>query len=368
MASFTTQIYKINDVIGWHQRHELQLAPAFQRRPVWTQRAKSYLIDTILRGKPLPQFFIREIVLPKEKRTVRQVVDGQQRLSAILGFVGGDFTVLPMHNVEFARLKFEQLPEETQRQFLFYPLAVNVLEGTDDAEVLEIFARLNSYSEPLNQQEKLNAKYVGAFKRAIAELAQQHLNYWKRHGIFSDRAFARMRDVELTAELVGLMLYGLEGGKKRIAIMYKEFDDAFPQLEYIQPRFAECLQVCEQIVGGALSPTIFSRSALFYSLYGAVYSLRYDFGSGPELHAHQLIEDRIPLVQDGLIRLSQSIEADEREGRVAEFYFAAGQSTDKLPQRRVRHEWLSRILAPAFEVSFCGARSEAEALFLKCRD
>jgi hypothetical protein len=132
--------------------------------------------------------------------------------------------------------------------------------------------------------------------------------------------------------------------------MYKEFDDAFPQLEYVRPRFAEGLQVCEQMVGGDLSATIFSRSALFYSLYAAVHFLRYGFGSGPEVHASELNVDRIPLVQDGLIRLSQSIEEDEREGEFAEFYLAARQSTDKLPQRRVRHEWLCRILAPAFEV------------------
>src|SRR5579859_3541020 len=112
MPGFQAQIYKINDVIGWHERRELQLAPAFQRRRVWTLRGKSFLIDSILRGMPLPQFFIREIVLPREKRTVREVVDGQQRLSAILGYVAGDFTVLPMHNPEFARIKFEELGSE----------------------------------------------------------------------------------------------------------------------------------------------------------------------------------------------------------------------------------------------------------------
>jgi hypothetical protein len=78
--------------------------PGFQRRN-WTLKGKSLLIDSILRGMPLPQFFIRETVLPKEKRTVREVVDGQQRLSAVLSFIEGGFTVLPIHNREFASLK-----------------------------------------------------------------------------------------------------------------------------------------------------------------------------------------------------------------------------------------------------------------------
>jgi hypothetical protein len=348
MPSFQAQIYKINDVIGWHERRELQLAPGFQRRRVWTLRGKSFLIDSILRGMPLPQFFIREIVLPREKRTVREVVDGQQRLSAILGYIAGDFTVLPMHNAEFARRTFEELPEETQKKFLFYPLSVNVLEGTEDADVLEIFSRINSYSEPLNAQEKLNALYVGAFKSAMVELARDHLNFWRRHHILSEQAVARMKDMELASELVGVMLFGLESGKKRVGQMFKVYDDAFPQFEYIRPRFGECLQLCERLVGGDLSPTIFSRSTLFYSLYAAVYSCRYGFGAGPDAHAHVLVEDQLPVVQDGLVRLSQAIEADVREEEIAEFYLASRQSTDKLPQRTTRHVVLTQIITPAF--------------------
>lgn len=44
---------------------------------------------------------------------------------------------------------------------------MNVLEGTEDEDVLEIFSRINAYTVPLNAQEKLNAKYVGAFKIAM---------------------------------------------------------------------------------------------------------------------------------------------------------------------------------------------------------
>src|ERR1700733_20723 len=264
MATFKIQIYRINDIVGWHERRELQLAPAFQRRAVWTQRAKSFLIDSIFRGIPLPQFFIREIILPKEKRTVREVVDGQQRLGAILGFVAGEFTVLPMHNADLARKDFEQLPEGFQKSFLSYSLSVNVLEGADDADVLEIFSRINSYSEPLNFQEKLNAIYVGAFKRSVVMLAHEHLNFWRRNDILTDRTIARMKDVELTSELIGVMLYGVAGGKKRVSQMYKEFDDDFPQIAYLQPRFAHTLELSARLTGGDIAATIYSRSALFY--------------------------------------------------------------------------------------------------------
>lgn len=348
MLKFQAQTYRINDVVGWHDRRELRLAPEFQRRTVWTPRGKSFLIDSILRGMPLPQFFVREIVLPKEKRTVREVVDGQQRLSAILGYIAGEYSVLPMHNSEFGRLKYEELPEDAQKTFLSFPLSVNVLEGTEDADLLEIFARLNSYSVPLNQQEKLNAMYVGAFKKAITDLSKEHLAYWKRHRILTAQPIARMKDVELTCELIAGMLYGLQNQKKIIGTMYKDFDDGFPQIAFLKPRFAETLQICQELVGGDLSGTIFQRSSLFYSLYIAVYDCMY--GLEAQENATQKIAtlDGRLTAQNRLVGLSQAIEDEVGRLDYLQFYEATRQSTDKLSQRRTRHLVLTEIIAPAF--------------------
>src|ERR1700730_15937494 len=121
MLKFQAQVYRINDVAGWHDRRELRLAPEFQRRQVWSPRGKSFLIDSIVRGLPVPQFFIREIVLPREKRTVREVVDGQQRLTKVLEYLAGDFSILPMHNTQYGSLTFEELPEDAQKEILSFP-------------------------------------------------------------------------------------------------------------------------------------------------------------------------------------------------------------------------------------------------------
>lgn len=52
---FISQVYRINDVLGWAERNELVLSPSFQRRRVWSRQGKSYLIDSIVRGMPIPQ-------------------------------------------------------------------------------------------------------------------------------------------------------------------------------------------------------------------------------------------------------------------------------------------------------------------------
>jgi hypothetical protein len=73
MKNFDSRTYSVNDFREWHNRKELELQPKFQRRSVWSDKARSYLIDSIVRGKPIPKIFIRQDIDPKTIRTVREV-------------------------------------------------------------------------------------------------------------------------------------------------------------------------------------------------------------------------------------------------------------------------------------------------------
>ena len=41
--------YKVSDFLSWNKSKKLILSPDFQRRLVWSENYKSYLIDTIIR-------------------------------------------------------------------------------------------------------------------------------------------------------------------------------------------------------------------------------------------------------------------------------------------------------------------------------
>ena len=81
---FNTRNYSVRDFEEWNSRNELVLQPKFQRRDVWSDKARSYLMDTIIRGKPIPKIYMRQDVNPKTRRAVREIVDGQQRLKTVL--------------------------------------------------------------------------------------------------------------------------------------------------------------------------------------------------------------------------------------------------------------------------------------------
>ena len=60
------------------------LTPSYQRGDVWKISERQSLIESILRGVPLPSV----ILLRTGPSSAHEVVDGKQRLTAILRFVG----------------------------------------------------------------------------------------------------------------------------------------------------------------------------------------------------------------------------------------------------------------------------------------
>lgn len=345
---FRSQVYTVNDFVGWHDRGELVLSPDFQRRRVWTLRAKSYLIDTIVRGMPIPQVFIRQIVHPSLRRTVREVVDGQQRLSTIIDFIDRKFTILPVHNPELARKPYDNLPEGIQRGILEYPLTVNVLNGNNDAEVLEIFSRINAYSITLNRQEKLNAEYSGAFKQAMHKLARQHLAYWRNHRVLTSMQITRMRDVDLTADLVATMMTTLHDGSDHIREHFKVYDDGFPLEDTVRFQFDYVLTLIENMMGVPIEETSFRRIPLFYPLFTATYDTAFGFGSESTTPHCVVTDDGLVEINVALQGLDDAVKGRELEGNAGEFIRATQRGTNSLTNRRVRHEFLKEVIQPFF--------------------
>ena len=91
MINFDPMIFRIADFWEWDNRKELILSPKYQRRRVSSEKAKSYLIDTILRGLPLPKVFMKYSVDIETKKSFREIVDGQQRIATILSYLNDGF-------------------------------------------------------------------------------------------------------------------------------------------------------------------------------------------------------------------------------------------------------------------------------------
>src|SRR4051812_36771907 len=85
--------YTALDFLQFRESGSLELAPDFQRRAVWGTPARSFFIDSLIRGFPVPPIYLRVTQSEDNTRTIRQVIDGQQRLTSLLRYIDGDFAL-----------------------------------------------------------------------------------------------------------------------------------------------------------------------------------------------------------------------------------------------------------------------------------
>lgn len=272
----------------------LNLNPEFQRRSVWRPIEKSHLVDTVLRGLPIPLIILRHRTDVESKKRVLEVADGQQRLRTLFAYIEpevlGDsidpaidiFTVRKAHNSDpeiFGKL-YEELPAILRQGLLDYRLNVVFLPTSmEDRDVLDIFARLNSTGLRLTPQELRNANYSGEFKSLMYQIARENFERWKEWNVLSPQDIARMKDVELVSDIANCMIKGLQGKtKKNLDDLYRAYDESFPRAEALERRlsqlFAEIGKHAEFIKHSA-----YTREIHFFILSVALYDEMWGLGS-----------------------------------------------------------------------------------------
>jgi hypothetical protein len=275
VKKFDTRTYNVSDFVEWESRGQLQLSPDFQRRSVWSQKAKSYLVDTIIRGKPIPKLLITQEI--QDRRNTRIVVDGQQRLRAILEYVEGGFPISRAHNRDLAGRRFDQLPTEIQTELMKYEVGVDLLYDLPYRDILDIFARLNTYTVKLNGQELLNAKYVGYFKQLVYELGYKYVDYWIESKVLTKAQVTRMLEAELAADLVISILEGVQTNKN-VEQFYRGFEEDFDNVDDIEDKFDSIMSYIAAIYPAKdIEATNWSRIHLFYTLFTVVGNALYGF-------------------------------------------------------------------------------------------
>lgn len=136
----------------------------FQRNLVWRDIHKQDFIKTILLGLPFPQIFISRGKIDVENMTTTScVVDGQQRINAIIGFIDDKFDV--------DGKKYSELNGSEKSEFLKYEIATIELDlDNTDQRVKEIFQRVNRAANALTVIEKMASEYAPSEFMLVANL------------------------------------------------------------------------------------------------------------------------------------------------------------------------------------------------------
>ena len=334
MESETRKV-QIRDLIEWDRRNQLIIKPDFQRRKVWSVNAQSYFLDTIIRGLPTHKFFIREYI--EKSRTARDVVDGQQRIHTILEYVHGNITIKKIHNLDYGNLTFFELPNNVKRKFLSYVLSIEMLYKATDADVLQLFARLNTYMVRLNSQEMRNAKYSGLFKTLVYDLSAKSVNFYRQYKILTKRSVLRMGEAELISELIISMMDGIQDKKKSINKFYNDYEDTFNDYQLYYKRYWEILDLIDNNFGLTIKNTSFRRRILFYSLFLTIYDIKYGL---PKQNGPYNISKHFFQADEELKRISNILRNPSHFPEHGDFIESCARQTDNRIPRQTRHNFI----------------------------
>ncbi|MBU1396316.1 MAG: DUF262 domain-containing protein [Gammaproteobacteria bacterium] len=196
------KIYKRRD------RYEI---PEWQRGEVWDATKKQQLIDSILRGWRLPKFYF-----VRNSEDEYEVVDGQQRLTAIYEFFANELGLAADSTAQFGGPYYKDLKPKFSDAFDDYEIDYDEVEEATEAELKQFFQRLQQ-GLPLTSSEKLNS--VHSKLRDFCRSQTKH-DFLKNSIVVAD---TRLAHFDILSKAAVIEIEGIETGLR--------YDDIKPVFE-----------------------------------------------------------------------------------------------------------------------------------------
>ena len=333
----TSNNYSVAEIIDMLKRRDLIVNTTYQRgTELWPAGPRSYFIDTILSKYPFPKIYFFEEFDVNTGRTKKEVVDGQQRLAAIAAFIRDEFALSQDHG--HGGQRFSDLDDDSRRAFQQYVVAVDVIRDASQAEIVEMFRRMNAYTLPLNDAEKRHAAYQGPFKWTMLSLAGDLGEFFSQFGVFTNRQMVRMADQELLAEVYMFRHEGHFSSSPTLTRRYyKNGEQNFRESDDFRQQVQEAVQFVSERFP-RLRRTFMMKPYAFYTLLCALIYNR--FQTGPQGLARPLgaFAHNSAVAEDRLLALAEAHEAKETDGPYREYVAGCLGGTNRAGQRQKRFD------------------------------
>lgn len=225
----------IDDIISDMKKDRFLIRPEYQRSEVKNLQKSSYLLESIMLGIIIPPIFIY-----KRADKVKEVVDGQQRLLSILGFLGktykdenGDMVSSNKDKFKLSKLRIltelnglniDTIDESFEDKIYEFPLDIIEIDASLNPEFsqTDLFTRLNSKPYPIKENtfEMWNAYIDKSIILRIKDISAKYENK-----IFRSKD-TRMKVEELITSLAYLDYRMKEEGVEFIHLLdiYKRYN------------------------------------------------------------------------------------------------------------------------------------------------
>ncbi|MBD1576898.1 DUF262 domain-containing protein [Vibrio sp. S11_S32] len=161
------------EIIRWTNKGKFVLDPEFQRSPnAWNEMKKSMFIESLILNLPLPHFYFN-----KDSSGRLVVIDGLQRLTAVLDFYNDDFCLVGLKALPwlngFSKSKLEEKHDEVwskieDKNIPYY----SIMPSVPMAVTYDIFRRINTGGTRLERQEIRNCIYLGKSTKLLKKMSE----------------------------------------------------------------------------------------------------------------------------------------------------------------------------------------------------
>ena len=335
----------------------LVVNPEYQRAAVWSESQQKKLIDSVMRGYPLPLIYLhhKKRIIAGMQSEGLEIIDGQQRINALHKFgesalklfdpvkddkVARFPNFIKSTSCRWARCDFLGLPDDLKDRFLSTEIFIVKVTTDIEDEARDLFIRLQA-GLPLNAQEKRDA-WPGGFTELVLKLGgKQEITRYPGHDFFrrlikknsTDRGEVR----QLCAQICMLFFERAVQGNW-IDIGTQPIDDyyyrnlGFDVNSELVTRLSKVLDLAVQLFAGQVSPKLKGYEAIHIVLL-----------------LDSFLDDYTKGWHTNFIRAYDSFKtksAHDKKERTGEFWFEYGSLTQtQSAQARTiqrRHAFFSR--------------------------
>lgn len=338
--------------ISWfleaHRNNQLNLAPSYQRKSVWTPKDRRGFLDTIFRNYPCPAIFLHKEV--RDGKSYYNVVDGKQRLETIIGFASGAISIDKEYgDTRLSGKKWDKLDDTLKKQFWNYVLPVEWIDVTEDTTLNDAFARLNRNSRKLERQEIRHSQFSGWFISFVENEANE--SAWKTLQLSSSAAVRRMKDHQFLAELLLVVIENKIHGFDQDELdekhaFYDDLEDA--ELQHQESNFRDRFSSAKQFIlemekeNGCIGEYA-STAGHFYTLWAWVVLERSSQTVQDTAKAYDYFMKEV-LIHSKDPSIRKSLTGNFSFEDIVEYFNNSTRATTELPQRTKRQIILNKAL------------------------
>lgn len=248
IKNLTATKYDISRLKLMYDSNALFIDNSFQRRYVWEEKHKIALIETILLGYDIPAIYIwQQEPNPTTGEIRYSIVDGQQRIGAIISFLNNEFPLTKKYLIDqsgalWENMYFSDLPDNLRSDIWSYSLkTMEINREVSLDEIKTMFLRLNITNKALNPQELRNAQFNGKFIRLAINISEW--DFWSKNSIFSNNDIRRMKDVEFVSHLLIFIRKGMKIATSQATInnIYDLYNEEYNEAQ-------QDSEICENIL------------------------------------------------------------------------------------------------------------------------